>query len=98
MSESIIQWHKVVMSELPKEEYINSFVADLIPKHCFICDMPNDNQEILVVKPWGTEVETCIKTNYGYGMMYGSGWQDVIAWANVLEYVEEDGEVLKNEK
>lgn len=88
MSESIVKWHKVVMRELTKEEEVNSFDADLFPHDAFLCDMPEDNQEILVVRSWGIEIETCIKTSYGYGMMYGSGWRDVIAWANVPEYKE----------
>lgn len=100
------RWIPVKYHELTEEERKKClFSADI--KYMIDCELPDDEQEIIVTDGRHVWVDTCI-VNDGYTLDSGHDWiEDVIAWMPLpepyresednmerLTYVAENGEVL----
>ena len=100
------RWIPVKYHELTEEERKEClFSADI--KYMLDCELPDDEQEIIVTDGRHVWVDTCI-VNDGYALDSGHDWiEDVIAWMPLpepyresednmerLTYVAENGEVL----
>lgn len=100
------RWIPVKYHELTEEERKEClFSADI--KYMIDCELPDDEQEIIVTDGRHVWVDTCI-VNDGYALDSGHDWiEDVIAWMPLpepyresednmerLTYVAENGEVL----
>ena len=100
------RWIPVKYHELTEEERKEClFSADI--KYMIDCELPDDEQEIIVTDGRHVWVDTCIM-NDGYELDSGHDWiEDVIAWMPLpepyresednmerLTYVAENGEVL----
>ena len=82
----IIEWHEVIKRK-PTEEEKAEFAeqdVDVDVPYIFICDMPEDGEEILVETPYGVSVDECgLDYDYGYYLEERGDWDDVIAWAKM---------------
>lgn len=78
----VIEWHEVKTRKLTDEEK-HAFALDLVDvPYAFICDMPEDGEDILVQTQWGISSDVCeYDCDYGYGLEERGDWDDVIAWA-----------------
>ena len=78
------RWIPVKYHELTEEERKELlFSADI--KYMLDCELPDDEQEIIVTNGRHVWVDTCI-VNDGYGLDSGHDWiEDVIAWMPLPE-------------
>lgn len=86
-----IVWHDVV-TRPPTEEELEEFAehglsAEEYPSYVFNCQMPNEDEDILILtkKGW-VHQDTCMSDGYCgiYGLIYldfNGNWDNVIAWA-----------------
>ena len=84
--EEKIIWHEVTKrppTGEEKEEYLE--VWDCEPEYIFDCEMPDDEQEILIVTKWGVDTDVC-GIDEEYYLESGRSWDDVIAWAEIPKY------------
>ena len=85
-------WHKITDEERNREGYPKSWVVYID------CEMPSDEQEILVTTRWGTvEADICYEyyeyDDGGFGLDSGYDWiNDIIAWMPRPEPYRRDGE------
>lgn len=100
------RWIPVKYHELTEEERKECLFSAEI-KYMIDCELPDDEQEIIVTDGRHVWVDTCI-VNDGYALDSGHDWiEDVIAWMPLpepyresedsmerLTYVAENGEVL----
>ena len=85
------RWIPVKYHELTEEERKEClFSADI--KYMIDCELPDDEQEIIVTDGRHVWVDTCI-VNDGYALDSGHDWiEDVIAWMPLPEpYRESEG-------
>lgn len=93
MSKSIIEWHKIKtrpLTEKEKEYYENNY--EFVPEFIFDCEMPDDNQEILIATKYGTGIDTCYYDIEGSHLDCRGDWEDVLAWAELPKYEEGESE------
>ena len=80
-------WHEITDEERNREGYPKDWVVYLD------CEMPSDEQKILVTTRWGTvEADVCYEDGE---FSLDSGWDwinDVLAWMPLPEPYREDGE------
>ncbi len=98
MFEEKIIWHEITMRPLTPEEkarYAEIGCADYeIPEYVFSCEMPEDEQEILVATNWGVSQDMCIAEvdefeNCLYELETRGDWDGVKAWAEMPKGVKE---------
>lgn len=97
MFEEKIIWHDVTTCPLTLEEkaqYADIGYADYeIPEYVFFCEMPEDEQEILIATAWGVSCDTCLTSYDEYNNFYGlethGDWDGVRAWAEMPKGVKE---------
>lgn len=89
-----VSWHKITTRPLPdeeKERYIElGYEPFEIPELFYDCVMPEDGQEILIATPWGTDKDICCYDEYGCGLEGRGDFDDVLAWAELPQYKEEN--------
>ena len=62
-------------------------------KRMFTCQLPEDEQEILISTHWGVSLDTCdIDPDYGYGLENNGDWDGVLAWMPLPEPYKVGGE------
>ena len=84
--EEKIIWHEVIKrqpTEEEKEEHLEAF--DCVPEYILDCEMPDDEQEILIVTKWRVDTDVC-GIDEGYYLENRGDWDDVIAWAEIPKY------------
>ena len=84
--EETIRWHEVIKrppTKEEKEEYLE--VWDCEPEYILDCEMPDDEQEILIVTKYGVDTDVC-GIDEGYYLENRGDWDDVIAWAEIPKY------------
>ena len=91
------RWIPVKYHELTEEERKEClFSADI--KYMIDCELPDDEQEIIVTDGRHVWVDTCI-VNDGYALDSGHDWiEDVIAWMPLPESYSTDAEKPHIEK
>lgn len=81
-----VKWHEITEEERKCEEY---------PKHWKIyldCEMPEDDEEILVTTKYGVGADVNYK-DYEYYLESGLDWaDDIIAWRHFPEPYKEESE------
>ena len=81
-NEEKIIWHEVIKRP-PTEEEKEAF--DCEPEYILDCEMPDDEQEILIVTGWGVDTDIC-GIDEGYYLENRGDWDDVIAWEEIPKY------------
>ena len=84
--EETIRWHEVIKrppTKEEKEEYLE--VWDCEPEYILDCEMPDDEQEILIVTKYGVDTDVC-GIDEGYYRENRGDWDDGIAWAEIPKY------------
>ena len=90
--EEKIIWHEVIKrqpTEKEKEEHLEAFACE--PEYILDCVLPDDGQEILVVTKYGVDTDVC-GIDEEYYLESGRSWDDVIAWAEMPKYKEDEQE------
>lgn len=88
---SVIEWHKVTTRPLTEEEteYYADMGIDGI-EYIFDCEMPEDEQEILVATKWGVDKDICCNDpDHGIELEGRGDWDGVFAWAEMPKYEED---------
>ena len=83
------------MDDEEYEEFRNEFGEIPIEnRKMFSCQMPKDDQEILICTSWGgVSHDRCEIDEYGYALETQGDWDGVIAWMSLPEpYKESDKE------
>lgn len=94
MYEEKIIWHEITTRRLTAEEeqeYIDLGYENYeIPEYKFACEMPEDEQEILIATRWGVDKDTCDVDFDGCNQLIGlkenGDWIGVLAWAAMPKY------------
>lgn len=88
----VIEWHEVITRKPTEEEKAEFAEQDIdvdVP-YVFICDMPEDGEDILIQTQWGVSSDVCeCDCDYGYGLEERGDWDDVIAWAKMPKGIRE---------
>lgn len=70
-----VKWHEITEEERTEEGYSDDIVA------VFDCEMPDDNQEILVTTTHGYVNQDVCYIDDGYSLDSGWDWiEDIVAW------------------
>ena len=92
MYKETITWYEVVKrepTEEEREEYRDEYGE---VDYMLDCPMPEDGDEILVATSYGVDTDTVYMSGNGYSLEDRGDWDDVIAWAYMPKYKEEQDE------
>lgn len=87
---SIIEWHKITIRPLTNQEkeWYEEHDED-VPDYILDCEMPEDDEEILIATKWGVDKDICCNNwDYGIGLEVRGDWDGVFAWAKMPKYEE----------
>ena len=80
-------WHEITDEERNREGYPKDWVVHID------CEMPSDEQKILVTTRWGTAEEDVCYEDGEFSLDSGYDWiDDIVAWMPLPEPYREDGE------
>lgn len=92
------EWIPITYRPMDEEEY-DEFRSKFgeIPienRKMFSCQLPDDDQEILVCSKWGhVFTDRCeYDSEYGYGLESNGDWDGIIAWMPLPEPYKKEGE------
>jgi hypothetical protein len=83
----LTQWHRIKTRPLTKEEKDEMYLNDNYYTFMYDCEMPDDEQEVLVKTKWGIE-KTTYHTDDGCYFEDYEDEDDVIAWQPLPKWEE----------
>lgn len=82
-----VKYRSMTEEEIAKYEQYWGIIASEDEKKVFDCEMPNDNDEILVATQYGVSQDTCCyDPDEGYGLEERGDWEGVLAWMPLPTY------------
>ena len=88
------EWIPITFRPMDEEEY-EDFKKEFgeLPvenRKMFSCQMPEDDQEILICTSWGrVSLDRCVVDEYGYGLEENGDWDGIVAWMPLPEPYKE---------